>query len=151
MPTGVYERTQEHRNILSKSAIRRGVGKWMAGKTNSLESNEKRRIASKTNPNIIRTQFKKGSLGEKSKAWKGDNVGYGGLHGWIRSQKGKPTFCENDSTHKSKRYEWSSISRKYTRDLNDYRSLCLKCHRKYDACNKDFIRVKNIIKINEVN
>ena len=31
-----------------------------------------------------------------------------------------------------KRLEWASISHKAKRDLNDYITLCVPCHRNYD-------------------
>jgi hypothetical protein len=69
---------------------------------------------------------------ENSPHWKGDNVGYYALHAWVKKELGKPTFCSFNKTHKSKRFEWASISHNAKRDLSDYITLCVSCHRKYD-------------------
>jgi hypothetical protein len=66
--------------------------------------------------------------GEKHFLWKGNNVGYFALHSWISRNKGKPSKCERCGK-KKKKYEWANISGEYKRDLNDYESLCVACHR----------------------
>lgn len=79
-----------------------------------------------------RQNVSKALSGSRSSAWKGDNVGYGALHDWVRKQLGKAIYCSNDKSHKSWRYEWANISGEYKRDVSDYRSLCVACHRKPD-------------------
>ena len=98
-----------------------------------------------------KTQFKKGHIislkirkkisdslkGKKPKnfgitftRWKGNKVGYVALHMWIRKMKGKPEICEhcgNSAKH------WANIDHKYRRNLEDYISLCVGCHKKYDT------------------
>lgn len=64
--------------------------------------------------------------GEKSPEWKGDSVGYRGLHMWINKVLGKPTFCENGC--ESKRYVWANVSGEYKRDILDWHQLCAKCN-----------------------
>ena len=69
----------------------------------------------------------------KNPTWAGNDVGYSALHSWVRRKLGEPIFCEECGvTDKNVNYEWSSISREYNRDLNDWRALCIPCHRKYD-------------------
>ena len=65
--------------------------------------------------------------------WKGDEVGYRGLHYWIRRQKGKPDICEMCS---KKAADWANTNGKYNRNLNDYIPLCKSCHKKYDISHK---------------
>lgn len=67
--------------------------------------------------------------GERNYQWKGDNVGYRGLHYWIERQLGKASKC-NKCYNSSKRYHWHNISGEYTRELSDWESLCAKCHKK---------------------
>jgi hypothetical protein len=74
-----------------------------------------------------------GKLGEKSSNWKGDNVGYHGVHYWIRKNKPKPEYCED--CKKQKRLTIANISGKYLRDIKDYKWLCYKCHSKFDFPN----------------
>lgn len=63
MPTGVYVRTDEYKEIMRKTALKYGFGKWMKGKRNS-----------------PKTEFIKGSTsGAKNLNWKGGsyiNEGY---------------------------------------------------------------------------
>jgi hypothetical protein len=82
------------------------------------------------------TAWNKGKAGpreELSPLWKGDQVGYFGLHEWVRRQKGKPIECEFClRTEEETRMEWANISGKYKREIDDYMALCAKCHRNYD-------------------
>jgi hypothetical protein len=72
-------------------------------------------------------------VNEKNHMWKGDYVGYSALHIWIERRLGKPNKCSMCGTmDEIKGYEWSNISKKYKRDINDWQRLCISCHRKYD-------------------
>jgi len=66
--------------------------------------------------------------GEKNPFWKGDSVGYYGVHRWIETIFGKPKFCEKCKSTKEKWYDWANISGEYKRDKNDWMRLCRKCH-----------------------
>ncbi len=79
--------------------------------------------------------FKKGhkSLsGKNAPNWVGDNISYRGVHSWIQKTLGKPLICSKCGTRKSKIYDWSNISGKYLRTINDWQRLCRKCHIHYD-------------------
>lgn len=65
--------------------------------------------------------------GDKHFGWKGNNVGYGALHDWVRAYKGNPTRCSKDSSHKGP-FHWSNKSGEYKRDLTDWQSLCVSCN-----------------------
>lgn len=71
---------------------------------------------------------------DKSYKWKGDKVGYGALHSWVRRKLGKPNFCEHCGNRnlKNRQYHWANKSGKYLRRLSDWIRLCVKCHKKYD-------------------
>jgi hypothetical protein len=73
-----------------------------------------------------------GLKGELNSNWKGDKVGYSGIHMWVRQQLGTPSKCETCKTTRPTRYHWANKSQKYLRDLTDYIRLCPSCHRKYD-------------------
>lgn len=89
------------------------------------------------------TEFKKGRIsdrkgkrfpefsGKNHFAWKGDAVGYNALHSWVYRSLGKPSSC-NFCGKKSGMIHWANVSGKYLRELNDWISLCVSCHRKYD-------------------
>src|SRR3990167_6269345 len=57
-------------------------------------------------------------VGVSNPKWKGDKIGYFGLHSWVRRNKGRPTECENCKT--TIRLTWSNKSRHYKRNLNDW-------------------------------
>lgn len=88
--------------------------------------------------------FHKGKyVGELNPSWKGDEVGYRGLHDWITTQKGSPTICEHcgiDSVKEKKRLVWANKSHNYLRQVDDWMRLCYRCHRRYDFPNEKFPR-----------
>lgn len=72
--------------------------------------------------------------GELHGRWAGDDVLYGGIHLWIRYNKGlaKDYECSlKDKTCKG-RLEHSNISREYRRNLSDWWILCKSHHVRYD-------------------
>lgn len=71
-------------------------------------------------------------VGINAHQWKGENVGYVGLHRWVYKMLGKPMECELCNSTESKRFEWANKSHKYKRDINDWIRLCAKCHKFYD-------------------
>lgn len=72
----------------------------------------------------------------QSRNWKGDAVGYYGVHDWMTSRYGQPKHCEEcGSTDPRKRYEWANISGEYRRDRADFRRLCKRCHNIFDGVN----------------
>lgn len=74
---------------------------------------------------------------EKHPKWKGDDVGYCGLHLWVRKHLGKPTTCEhcNKTGLTGKKIHWANKSGKYLRDVTDWLRLCAQCHKDYDREN----------------
>jgi len=73
--------------------------------------------------------------GKKNWAWKGEDASYWAKHGWIYRQKGKAKdykciFCGKQAQH------WANIDHTYKRVLEDYISLCVKCHARFDKYNK---------------
>lgn len=88
------------------------------------------------------SRFKKGNIspfkinpllsprGINHSLWKGDNVGYRGIHYWVRREKGIPKKCSNCGSIKN--VQWANIDHQYKRDINDYIELCSSCHKKRD-------------------
>jgi hypothetical protein len=116
---------------------KRKIGLANKGK---IRTEEMKKLYSLANKGKIRTEEtkKKMSLankGEKAYNWKGDNVGYRGLHIWIRRNKPKSEFCEK--CKKNKKISLSNISGEYKRDINDYKWLCYSCHKKFDLNTKN--------------
>lgn len=77
----------------------------------------------------------KDAIEKKGNNWKGDNVGYFGLHKWVREKLGSPKKCEHCGT-KKRRIVWANKSREYKRELADWIALCEPCHKIYDRTTK---------------
>ena len=73
-----------------------------------------------------------GAFGPKARRWKGEDASYAAKHMWIHKHYGKASYCENDSSHRSSRFEWANISGTYQRERSDYKQLCRKCHIEMD-------------------
>jgi hypothetical protein len=69
----------------------------------------------------------------KHPRWKGDKVGYYGVHDWITKHYGQPKKCQECGLDdENRKYHWANISLNYIRDIKDWKRLCVSCHRKYD-------------------
>lgn len=79
--------------------------------------------------------------GKNSAVWKGDDVKYRSLHKWVERQLGQPRFCEDCGNRElnHRQYHWANVSGNYKRIINDWRRLCVKCHKAFDS------RVKSLI------
>ena len=71
---------------------------------------------------------------EKHPLWKGENVSYRCLHMWVHRKLGKPMLCEFCGKEKTtvKSIHWANKSHNYLRNLTDWISLCVHCHKAYD-------------------
>jgi len=79
---------------------------------------------------------KKFQKGKKHHNWRGDNVGYVGMHLRIYKKHGAPNYCEFCMKTDKKRYEWANISDKYHEDFCDWLRLCNSCHQFFDNSKK---------------
>lgn len=86
--------------------------------------------------------------GENSKLWLGENAGYFSKHEWIREQgidRSKCSHCGINGLHyKNGRWsiEFCNISGEYKRNVEDWITLCRKCHRKMDLNKNKIVKVK---------
>ena len=71
----------------------------------------------------------------RAMSWKGDDVGYAGIHNWLEREFGKASRCENiKCLKKSSVHEWALLKNKsYTRKRDNFWMLCKSCHKKYDV------------------
>jgi hypothetical protein len=111
----------------------------MFGKKHSEETKQKMSIAKKGRHISPNTEFKKGvssnnpkrleSLprGENHYKWN-ENVGYYGIHVWVKKVLGTPDKCDICEEIKSKRFMWHNLSGKYLRDVSDWQRVCAICH-----------------------
>lgn len=79
-------------------------------------------------------QFTDKNTGSRNHNWRGDNVAYSTLHIWVTRHRGRPRTCEFCGA--TEHVHWANKSRQYRRDLEDWMSLCVVCHRKYDGTTK---------------
>jgi hypothetical protein len=73
-----------------------------------------------------------GFKGKLNYNWKGDKVGYHGIHRWIAKEKGKPQKCEGCGSTTKRKYEWANKDHLYKRIKEDWVRLCTSCHRLHD-------------------
>jgi hypothetical protein len=138
----------QHKKKLKKAWIKRkekGLGiAWNKGKKLSQAHARHCRIAmlGKKHTEATKEKMRITHKGKKNGLWKGDNVGYHGLHLWVGRHLGKPTTCEHCGKDglTGRQIHWANKSRKYLRKKSDWIRLCVKCHKKYD---KNIIVKKN--------
>lgn len=72
--------------------------------------------------------------GKNSTHWKGDGIGYRGLHLWVEKNLGKPQKCDHCLVDglAGRKIHWANKSHKYLRDKSDWIRLCVPCHIKFD-------------------
>jgi len=126
-----------------KTAFKKGIIPWNKGTKGVMKSwNKGTKGIIKPNSGSFKKGDKK-NIGKNNFNWKGDNAGYDAIHKWIYRQKGKPKICKHCGiSYKEKRLEWINIDHKYKRDIDDFISLCVSCHRKYDFKNNNFNNFK---------
>lgn len=131
--------SKEHRKKMSET--HKGLNTWMKGRIISEETKKKMSKALMGNKRNLghkcteetKEKMRKATKGEKAYNWKGDKVSYSGIHHWVKKWKGTPKICEHcGKTNKERKIWWANKSGEYKRDLNDWISLCVSCHKKYD-------------------
>lgn len=121
---------------LNSPDARRKMGEAAKGRITSDETRAKQSAAKKGRKPanhadaLAAAHAKPRPIGAEHPSWKGDAVGYHGVHIWIRKTLGRPSCCERCGATEAKRYEWTNKSRQYRRDLTDWERLCASCHRK---------------------
>ena len=74
------------------------------------------------------------NLTNKNGMWRGDGVGYGALHDFIKFRLTRPNKCQQCG--KIGKVDLANISQNYRRDVNDWEWVCRKCHMvKFLICN----------------
>lgn len=79
---------------------------------------------------------------DNNSQWAGDNVSYGSLHQWVKRRLPKPKLCS--SCNERPALDLANISPNsdadtYTRDLENWKWICRKCHMVEDG------RITNLV------
>ena len=93
-----------------------------------------------------KTEFKKGSA---HRHWKGEQASISQKHSWVRKHKKKKLFCECCNQNKKLELSFDHSLENYTRNSNDYKWLCKKCHIKKDKEFGIYDYRKNVVIKNE--
>lgn len=94
------------------------------GKMGHIVSTETRAKISQTKTGVKSPR----TVGDKHWNWKGDSVGYFGVHNWVYKIQGRPKICENCGSDTNPKYEWANLSGEYKRNVSDWAQLCYLCH-----------------------
>lgn len=78
--------------------------------------------------NLLCNPSKRGS---ENKLWKGDTVGYGGIHTWVKNNFVFGSVCEKCGA--TKNLHISNKDHQYKRVREDWWILCAKCHKRHDV------------------
>lgn len=115
---------KKHTEEWKQRARLRSMGKKnpFFGKHHVEEAIEKNRLAhiGKSYPN---------NRGENHRWWRGDDVGYSGIHKRIRKLLYRPELCQNCNSAPS--FEVICYTGIYNMDLDNWRWWCRGCHIKY--------------------
>lgn len=74
----------------------------------------------------------KSRTGELNHMWRGEDAGYDAKHDWINRHYPRNGGCEECGSVDLKT-EWSNVDHKYRRVREDWRELCISCHRIADG------------------
>lgn len=155
MPSGIYKRVKPvwnkgkklgpnpelSKKLKGRLAWNKGLKGWAVGTKAGFQKGHKFYKGGEkgwfSKGNIPETAWQLGDSrisGEKQWNWKGDDVGYSGIHSWVKKNLGKPTKCEycGKDGLTGRQIGWANKYHTYKRNLNDWLRLCVKCHCKYD-------------------
>ena len=113
-------KTKKEFPYLANAGVKKGNIPWNKGKKLSKQHIE---------------NLSKSHKGQKPSLWKGENANNSAIHQWVRRHRGKPQSCEHCGAV-DRMLNWANIDHKYRRELNEYISLCIPCHRAYDYRSK---------------
>ena len=102
----------------------------------NFETENKKSFSNHARSHKRTTKGKTCNVGASNGMWRGDKVGYGALHDYIKCYLPKPEFCQN--CFKKKAFDLANKSGEYKRNLLDWWWLCRLCHMTLDG------RIKNL-------
>lgn len=149
MPSGIYERTAEHRKNISNSLKgkvfteehKRNISKGRTVYHDIPKCIDCNSVLAKRSSIRCKSCSKSGNLhplygitGENSHRWNHGIPSYRTIHGRVVASYGNAYCCENeDCDKKSKNFDWSNKDHKYSSIERKYwQQLCKSCHKLYD-------------------
>jgi predicted transcriptional regulator len=79
-----------------------------------------------------RPRIKRNQRGANNSVWNPSTANYKTLHSRVSAARGRPKRCEECGTADPARmYHWANLTGDYV-NVNDYRRMCVPCHRAYD-------------------
>ena len=85
-------------------------------------------------------KFSECKKADKNPNWKGNSVGYRGLHIWVRTRMPKPLICPKCNINPALDLSNKGI---YDRNLENWEWLCRKCHMDSDGRKKNLIQYRD--------
>jgi len=133
----MYKFTEEHRANIAKSKV--GEKNPMWGKSPNEAQLAGLKLGwgvKKDYTHLIGNKHAKGKvLAENNASWKGISVSYSGIHKYIKRHKPVSSECQScGKLAEGTRLELSRLHTTHEKSRNpeDYRFLCVSCHRRYD-------------------
>lgn len=84
-----------------------------------------------------KTPGHRNTSGISNPCWKGTRAGYHAFHKRVQAIRGRPSLCEQcGKSDPSMAYQWANLTGRY-HDIEDYKRMCVSCHRKYDQRRKN--------------
>lgn len=125
---------ERNKKLGIKPPSRFGVSPWNKGIPWSDTAKQKMSAIHTGRKNPWASEQMRNSRGELGHNWKGDSVGYIGLHRWVQVTLGQPDTCEHcgETGLKGHKIHWANKSRTYKRRIDDWLRLCASCHGRYD-------------------
>jgi len=71
-------------------------------------------------------------VGERHALWRGDEAHVATKHQWLRDHFPKTGRCEQCDKEGRTDYSFKHHPKSHTRDPDDYRELCVRCHIEFD-------------------
>lgn len=59
-----------------------------------------------------------------------NDVSYAGIHMWVQKYRPRAGTCQECGAERTTHH--ANLSGEYRRDLDDYREMCVPCHKSYD-------------------
>jgi hypothetical protein len=126
----------------NKGKLRHYVnGHERRGKHHNIDSKVKLRTANLGSKNPMYGKSREGLHRENNFAWKGDKVGYHGLHNWVRKYLPKPEFCS--ICLKYRPTDLANVTGIYNRDFENWDYFCHQCHIRHDILKRIVKRICN--------